>query len=375
MSDRSVGVPFLDLAEQHAEIRPELEHLWRRAIETSSFVGGHNVDQFESAFAEYCGVDHCVGVGNGTDALQLIFAGLGLRHGDEVIVPANTFAATVSAIVAVGAIPIFVDVDSDTLLITAALIEAAITPATAAVAVVHLYGQVADMGAIARVADRAGLAVVEDAAQAHGAEWAGRKAGSFGRAAAFSFYPGKNLGALGDGGAVVTNDGDLARRVRSLADHGRSATSRHVHEICGVNSRLDALQAAVLAIKLTRLDDWNGRRREAAARYRKLLDGLSCMLQTVDPNSTPVHHLEVVRVADRDAVLAEFDRRRIGWGIHYRIPAHRQPAFDHLGTGALPVTEHAADEILSLPMYPTIRDKELEMVCDALRTVVEGGRA
>ena len=367
MNNTQPGVPFLDLAAQHDEIREELDQAWHQVTGANAFIGGAHVEQFESEFSSYCGVDHCVGVANGTDALELIFSGLGLGTDDEVIVPANTFVATISAIIAVGATPVFVDVDPETLLITAANIEAAITPATAAVTVVHLYGQIPDMGAIGRVADRAGVTVIEDAAQAHGAEWLGRKAGSFGRAAAFSFYPGKNLGAFGDGGSIVTDDIDLAHKVRSLANHGRSPTSRHVHDAPGRNSRLDGLQAAILSVKLRRLDDWNARRRDAAMQYRKLLDGSSCRLLTIDPRAAAVHHLEVVRVPERDAVLRELDNRGIAWGLHYPVPVHRQPAFAGFHPAPSPVTEQAAEEIVSLPMYPTISPDELERVCDALR--------
>jgi dTDP-4-amino-4,6-dideoxygalactose transaminase len=374
MNDKLDKVPFLDLAAQHDEIRDELDQAWRLVTASNGFIGGLHVEQFEAEFSAYCGVTHCIGVGNGTDALELIFAGLRLGPGDEVIVPANTFVATVSAIVAVGATPVFVDVDPQTLLVTAAHVEAAITAATAAVAVVHLYGQMPDMDAICRVADRSGVAVIEDAAQAHGAEWSGRRAGSFGRAAAFSFYPGKNLGAFGDGGAIVTSDADLAKRVRSLANHGRSATSHHAHDLAGGNSRLDGLQAAILSVKLRRLDEWNARRRDAAARYRKLLDGVPCQLLVIDARATSVHHLEVVRVSDRGTVTGELDSHGIAWGVHYPIPAHRQPPFAGFHPTPLPVTERAAEQVLSLPMYPTISPDELERVCDALRSATDRKR-
>ena len=366
MSEPLDPVPFLDLAAQHDEIREELDEAWRRVTDTNAFVGGEDVERFEEEFAAYCGASHCVGVGNGTDALQLILAGLGVSRGDEVIVPANTFVATVSAVIAVGATPVFVDVDSTNLLVTASHVDAAITPSTAAVIVVHLFGQMPAMDAIVRVADLAGIAVVEDAAQAHGAECTGRRAGSFGRAAAFSFYPGKNLGAFGDGGAVVTDDASLADRVRSLANHGRSQSSRHLHEVSGCNSRLDGLQATVLSVKLRRLDGWNDRRREAAARYGKQLDGGPCRVLEVAAGATHVHHLQVVQVLDRERVVARLDGLGIGWGIHYPIAAHRQPAFAHLCAHPLPVAERAAEEIVSLPMYPTISNDAVDRVCVAL---------
>ena len=364
------AVPFLDLAAQHDEIRVELDRAWARITATNAFVEGRSVEAFEAEFAAYCGVSHCVGVANGTDALSLVLAALEVG-GREVIVPGNTFVATVEAIVSVGAVPVFVDVDPETLLLTADHVAEAITPNTAAVIAVHLYGQMPDMNAIAKVADGAGIALLEDAAQAHGASWSNRRAGSYGRAAAFSFYPGKNLGAFGDAGAVTTNDADLCRRVRVIANHGRALDEWHVHGVAGCNSRLDALQAAILSIKLGRLDSWNARRRAAANHYRYLLEGTSCLLVPQDPRATGVHHLEVVRVPDRKAVLAELDTRGIGWGLHYPIPSHQQRAFARFAPRPLPVTEQAADEIVSLPMFPTISREQIELVCEALLAVTE----
>jgi dTDP-4-amino-4,6-dideoxygalactose transaminase len=228
-----------------------------------------------------------------------------------------------------------------------------------------------DMDAIGRVAARAGIALIEDAAQAHGACWSGRRAGSFGQAAAFSFYPAKNLGAFGDAGAVTTNDPDLSRRVRTLANHGRTPGTWHVHDVPGGNSRLDELQAAILSIKLRRLDDWNAQRRRAADQYRALLEGTPGRGVVRDPRATTVHHLEVVRVPGRDAVVAELDARGIGWGLHYPVPSHLQHAFAQFAPGPLPVTEQAADEILSVPMFPTIRPQQIERVCEALLAVTE----
>jgi dTDP-4-amino-4,6-dideoxygalactose transaminase len=365
------GVPFLDLGAAHDEIRPQLDEAWTVVTTTNGFVGGEYVHRFESEFASYCGATHCVGVASGTDALELAFAALGIGSGDEVIVPANTFVATAEAIMAVGASPVFVDVDADTLLVTADAVEAAITAATAAVTVVHLYGQTPDMVALRRVAERHGLALVEDAAQAHGAEWEGHRAGTFGHAAAFSFYPAKNLGAFGDAGAVVTEDTDLAARVRSLANHGRSRGSHYIHPVSGRNSRLDALQAAILSVKLPHLDDWNAHRRSAAARYHALLGNTSCSPVHIDRRATPVHHLEVVRVATRDGLLPEFTSRGIGWGLHYPVPCHRQEAFARFPSGRLPVTERAAREVVSLPMFPTISERQIERVCETVLGAVE----
>jgi dTDP-4-amino-4,6-dideoxygalactose transaminase len=365
------GIPLLDLAAGNEEVRSELDEAWRLVTTTNAFVGGDFVNRFESEFASYCGTTHCVGVGSGTDAIELILAALGIGRGDEVIVPANTFVATVAAIVAVGATPVFVDVDTDTLLMSAPAIEAAITTATAALTVVHLYGQTPDMTALRRVADRHGFALVEDAAQAHGAMWDGRRAGALGHAAAFSFYPAKNLGAFGEGGAVVTDDTDLAARVRSRANQGRAPTSHHIHQVCGRNSRLDALQAAILSVKLPLLDGWNACRRWAADRYRTFLGGTACSPVAVHPLATPVHHLEVVRVRARDPLLPELTARGIGWGLHYPIPCHRQEAFARYASGPLPVVEQAAGEVVSLPMFPTLKEHQIEQVCETVLNAMD----
>jgi dTDP-4-amino-4,6-dideoxygalactose transaminase len=359
------GVPFIDLRAADRHLGGELQGAWQEVTRTSAFIGGPHVDAFEEAFARYCAAAHCVGVGNGTDALELALAGLGVGPGDEVIVPANTFVATASAVVSVGARPVFVDVDPSTLLVTAESVRAAITPSTSAVIAVHLYGQVADMDAICDVATAAGIAVVEDAAQAHGAVWDGRRAGSFGHVATFSFYPAKNLGAFGDGGAVVTSDAGLADAIRSRANHGRSR-SRHHHRTSGRNSRLDGLQAAVLGVKLRHLDDWNAARRRAHEHYAACLSGSHVRQVSVDRRATPVHHLEVVEVDDRQRVTDELTSRGIGWGLHYPVPCHLQPAFAHFADGPLVVAEAAAERIVSLPMFPTITAEEVERVCDAV---------
>ncbi len=282
--------------------------------------------------------------------------------------PANTFVATAEAVVAVGATPVFVDVDPDTLLVTAEHIAAAIGPRTVAAVVVHLYGQMPDMDAIARATDAAGIALVEDAAQAHGAFWNGRRAGSFGRAAAFSFYPGKNLGAFGDAGAVVTGDEQLAADVRSLADHGRSPRSRHLHDTVGCNSRLDALQAAVLSIKLPKLDAWNARRRRAVDRYRTSLDGSAYRTVETLPDTIGAYHLAVVQAPERSSLLERLTRDGIGWGLHYPVPCHRQPALAGYARERLPVVDTAAVSIVSLPLFPTITDEQIDRVCDSLLT-------
>jgi dTDP-4-amino-4,6-dideoxygalactose transaminase len=366
------GIPFLDLAGQHAEIATELDEAWAKVTSTNGFIGGAYVAAFEAAYAEYCGTAECVGVANGTDAIELMLRGLGIGPGDEVIVPANTFVATVEAILDSGATPVFVDVADDTLLVTAGDIEAAITPRTAAAIVVHLYGQMPDMDAISAVTRKAGIVLLEDAAQAQGAAWRGRRAGSWGRAASFSFYPGKNLGAFGDAGAVTTDDAELTKRIRSIGDHGRRLGTKHEHAVSGVNSRLDALQAAILSVKLGRLDDWNARRRAAADHYRALLAGTEIRVLHTAPEATPVHHLEIVRVPDRAAVTAALDAHGIGWGLHYPIPCHQQIPFTRFAHGPCIITERAAAEILSVPMFPTITCREVERVCEILVEAVQG---
>ena len=267
-------VPFLDLRSMHAEIAPELDAVWQDAISTGVFIGGSAVDRFEAEWAAYCDSTYCVGLSSGTAALELSLAALGIGPGVEVILPTNTFIATAAAVAAVGAVPIFADVDPATLLLTADGMRAAITDRTAAVIIVHLYGQPADMEQINEAASAANLCVIEDAAQAHGATWKGKKAGSLSRVGCFSFYPGKNLGAFGDAGAVVTDDLTLAQKIRSLSNHGRSDGDSYRHELIGANHRMDALQAAILSVKLTRLDDWNSGRRRAATRYESALAGL-----------------------------------------------------------------------------------------------------
>jgi dTDP-4-amino-4,6-dideoxygalactose transaminase len=362
-----ISVPFLDLASINGPLHGEFELAWKTVLGHGLFVGGPEVEQFEDDFAAYCETTSCVGVANGTDALELILAGLGIGPGDEVIVPTNTFIATAEAVCRVGARPRFVDVLPSTLLIDADAVAAAAGPATAAVIAVHLFGQMADVDALTPVARRNGLALIEDAAHAHGARRCGRRAGSVGDAAAFSFYPGKNLGALGDGGAVVTRDPNLAARIRQCADHGRAASDRCRHDQRGCNSRLDTLQAAILSIKLADLDNANAARRRAMDRYRRRLPPTITPVGT-DPAAEPVHHLAVVRAVDRATVTAELDRHGIGWGVHYPIPCHRQPAYREF-VDDLPVAEQAAEHILSLPMSPTLSDAQLDRVCELLWTL------
>jgi dTDP-4-amino-4,6-dideoxygalactose transaminase len=365
-------IPFLDLAAMTREVRDDVEQGWQRVLASNRFIGGDEVARFEAAWAGYCQVPHAIGVANGTDALQLTLTALGIGPGDEVIVPANTFVATAEAVVLAGAVPRFADVSPDTLLLTPECLEAAVTGRTKAVIVVHLYGQLPDMGALRRAADRAGLALIEDAAQAHGGTWHGRRAGSFGVAGCFSFYPGKNLGAFGDAGAVVTADPGLAGRIRVLRDHGRTPGSHYQHELIGTNSRLDAMQAVVLTAKLARLDAWNAARRSVTARYRAALAGSPARLVAEVPGMRGVYHLAVVRVPGRDRVSADLAAMGVQTQIHYPIPCHRQEPYLRFADGPLPVAERCAREVLSLPMYPHLTDGQVDRVCAAVLEALPG---
>ncbi len=364
-------IQFVDLSAANEAIRPTLDRVWAETVATTGFVGGAAVERFENSFADYCQADRCVGVANGTDALELILSGLDIGRGDEVIVPANTFIATAEAVVRAGAVPVFVDVDPDTALITGDAVRAAITPRTAAVMAVHLYGQTVDVDDLRSATDPAGIAVIEDAAQAHGAEWRGRRSGSLGVAAGFSFYPAKNLGAFGDGGAVTTDDQQLADRIQVLANHGRSATSRYDHELVGRNSRLDGLQGGILSAKLEGLDAANAARVAAAEMYRSSLPAWARPLAVAD-GASPVYHLLVIRCAldegtgGRDALGQALDRAGIGWGLHYPTPCHLQPAYADGEPKPLPVTEELAGSILSLPMHPHLDRSDVDRVCEVL---------
>jgi dTDP-4-amino-4,6-dideoxygalactose transaminase len=365
----SQDVPFTDLAAMTREVRTTVEQAWAGLLGSSRFIGGDAVEDFERAWASYCGVPHAVGVANGTDALLLTLMALGIGPGDEVIVPANTFIATTEAVVLAGATPVFTDVSPETLLLTPAQLEAAVTQRTAAVIVVHLYGQMPDMDLLSRSADAAGIALIEDGAQAHGASWLGRPAGSIGRAGCFSFYPAKNLGAFGDAGAIVTADADLAARLRSLRDHGCSQRSRYDHPLVGTNSRLDALQAVVLTAKLRRLDGWTEARRSVAARYRAAFGDGPVRLVAEEPGSRGSYHLAVARLPDRAGTARQLAAAGIETQVHYPIPCHQQPPYRRFATRPLPVTEKTAGEILSLPMFPHLSDGQVTRVCDAIRRV------
>ncbi|KFF60159.1 erythromycin biosynthesis sensory transduction protein eryC1 [Cryobacterium sp. MLB-32] len=360
-------VPFIDLAAQQAEIAEEVLPVWARLFSTAGFIGGEQVAAFEREYAEFIGVGYCVGVGNGTDAVELALRAAGVLPGDEVIIPVNTFIATAEAVSRIGAVPVFVDVDPDYLLIDPAAVEDAITPRTRAIVPVHLYGQTAPMDAIIPLAERYGLVIVEDAAQSQGAFSTAGRAGALGRVAATSFYPGKNLGAAGDAGAVLTDDPAVAEFVRNLGAHGSSV--KYVHDRVGMNSRLDAVQAPVLRAKLRRLDAWNAARRVAAARYAELLaDVPDVRVPRVRPGNEDVWHLYVVQVEERDRVLAELGAAGVGAGIHYPTPLHLTAAYAGLGyrEGEFPVAEAAAERILSLPMFPHLTADMQTVVVSAL---------
>jgi dTDP-4-amino-4,6-dideoxygalactose transaminase len=363
-------VPFVDLQAQYRSIKSEVDAAVQRVLDTSAFILGREVESFERAFAEYVGAKFCVGVSNGTAAIQLALTACGVVAGDEVIVPANTFFATAEAVSTANATPVFVDCDADSYNIDASKIEAAITPRTRAIIPVHLYGRPAELDAVFEVAERHDLIVVEDAAQAHGARYKGRRVGPLGRAGCFSFYPGKNLGAYGEGGAVVTNDAEVARRVRLLRDHG--SEQKYRHEIVGYNFRLEGIQGAVLGVKLPRLDGWNESRRAHAARYRELLapleDAGRLTLPRESSDTESVYHLFVIQTDARDALQRFLSAAGVQTGIHYPVPIHLQPAYAPLGhkEGDFPNAESQARRLLSLPMFAELTERQLAYVADAL---------
>jgi dTDP-4-amino-4,6-dideoxygalactose transaminase len=366
-------IPFLDLAAQTAEVESEVRRGWSDVLQSSRFVGGEHVVRFEESWAAYCGTATAVGVANGTDALVLALRALDIGPGDEVVVPSNTFVATAEAVVLAGAVPRFADVDPDTLVMTAQTLKEAVRPRTRAAIAVHLFGQMADMDELTRTASEMGIEIIEDAAQAQGARWRGSPAGSIGRVGCFSFYPGKNLGAFGDAGALVTSDEDLAVRLRSLRDHGRGEGGHYNHVAVGTNSRLDALQAVVLSAKLKRLDGWNAARRELVARYRDQLANTGARLVSESDDSYAVYHLAVAQVDDRDAVIAELAARGVATGIHYPTPCHLSGPYEPYADQPLPVVEAAAGRILSLPLFPHMTDGQVDSVCRRLDQVLRGG--
>ena len=366
-----MGIPLVDLAWQHDQIVAELETGLKEVFSTTAFIQGPHVGQFEQEFAEFCQAGHCIGVGSGTDAIELSVRALGLGRGDVVIVPANSFIASALGVLRAGADVRLVDCDPNSYLMDVDLAMEAIDDSVRAVMPVHLYGQMAQMEHLEDVPDR--VTVIEDAAQSQGATRHGRSMGSYGRVAATSFYPGKNIGAYGDAGAVVTNDDELAQRVRKMGNWG-SAQKYH-HPELGFNSRLDTVQAVVLRAKLTRLAAWNGARQQAAERYASLLDRVERVtLPAALEGNGHVWHLYVIRVANRDDVLAGLQAKGIGAGVHYPVPMHLQGALSGLGygPGSFPVTESAATEILSLPMFPGITESQQEEVVAALLASLDG---
>lgn len=362
----TLHIPFLDLTAAYRRLQAEIDAALGRVAAGGRYILGDEVAAFESEFAAYLGVDHAVGVASGTDAVMLALRACDVGPGDEVITVSHTAVATVAAIELCGATPCLVDIDAATFTMAPAALEAAITPRTKAVVVVHLYGNPADMDAILPIARAHGLAVIEDCAQAHGARYCGRMVGALGDVAAFSFYPTKNLAALGDGGAVATNRPEIADRLRQLRQYGWR--ERYISEIPGVNSRLDELQAAVLRVRLCRLDEENDARRRLAAAYRQALAGLSVTTPYARPDDKHVYHLYVIQTERRDALQAHLTRQGIGTAIHYLVPVHRQPAYTRLGygPGSLPATEAAAREILSLPLYPDLPPDAVATVAGAI---------
>jgi len=364
-------IPLVDLLAQHRQVADEIARGFARVLESGSFILGPEVEAFEAAFARLSEVRHCVGVANGTDALEIVLRAAGIGQGDEVIVPVNSFIATALAVARAGAVPALVDCDRDHHLIDVAEVRKKIGRRTRAIVAVHLYGQMAPMEELAELARGSGLVLIEDAAQAHGARRHGRTPGTFGLAAGTSFYPAKNLGAYGDAGAVLTDRDTIDRRARALRNYGSEA--KYVHPETGFNSRLDPLQAVVLSAKLVHLPLWNAQRRAAARRYDALLAGVpGVVLPATLPGNEPVWHLYVVRVPRRDDVLAKLRAAGIQAAVHYPTPIHLQGAFRSLGhrRGDFPVAEAAADEVLSLPLYPGITPAEQERVAEVLRAAV-----
>lgn len=360
-------IPLVDLKAQYQTIKPEIDAAIQRVLSHTGFILGREVSDFERDFAAFCRVRYCVGMDSGTAALHLALLVCGVKPGDEVITTTHTFFATSEVISLIGARPVLVDIDPRTYNLDPNRVEAAVTDRTRAIMPVHLYGQPAEMDAIMEIARRHNLRVIEDAAQAHGAEYRGRRAGSIGDVACFSFYPGKNLGAYGDAGALVTNDADLAERARRLRNHGR--VDKYEHLAVGFGYRLDALQAAILGAKLPHVDAWNARRREIADYYTESLTNTDVVTPYVPPHIQPVYQTYCIRAKDRDGLQKHLKARGIETGIHYPIPLHRQPAYRDLGyaLGDFPSAELAAKQVLSLPIYPELTDAQVQQVLDGVR--------
>jgi dTDP-4-amino-4,6-dideoxygalactose transaminase len=362
-----MNIPLVDLKAQYAPLKQEILVRIEQVLDGMGLFLGENVRALEQEFTQFCGARYGIGVSDGTAALQIILRALGIGPGDEVITPSHTFIATAEAIALVGATPVFVDIDPVTCLMDVAQIESKITPHTKALLPVHLYGQPVDMEPLLQIARSHGLKVIEDACQAHGASYRGQRAGNLGDAAAFSFYFSKNLGAYGEAGFITCNDEQLARTMRMLRDHG--SERRYYHDLVGSNWRLDEIQAAVLRVKLPHLDRWNAARRDHAARYTELLSDTPVTTPVAAPDNQHVYHLYVIRAPERDALQAWLKERGIGTGIHYPVPIHLQNAYrgrDN-GAGGLPVTERAAGEILSLPMYAELTNAQISYVVAAIK--------
>lgn len=360
-------IPLVDLKAQYQTIKPEIDEAMQRVVNNATFILGPEAKTFEEHFAEFCGVKHAIGVDSGTAALHLALLALNIGTGDEVITTTHTFVATAEAISLAGARPVLVDIDPRTYNIDPNKVEAAITPRTKAIIPVHLYGQPVEMDSLLDIARRHNVALIEDAAQAHGALYRNRRAGSMGDMACFSFYPGKNLGAYGDAGALVTNNDEMAYQLRMLRDHGR--TTKYEHEITGYGYRLDGLQAAILDVKLKHLPQWNEKRRAHADYYTELLSNLDITTPFEPSYVRAVYHLYVIRTRQRDELLNHLKARDIEAGIHYPVPLHLQPVYKNLGyhPGDFPETEKAAREILSLPLYPELTHAQMEQVVEAMR--------
>jgi dTDP-4-amino-4,6-dideoxygalactose transaminase len=365
-------IPFVDLTRQYNSIKEEIDIAVRDTIASSRFILGENVELFEKEFAGYCGTRYAIGVASGTDALNLAIEALGIRQGYEVITVANSFIATADAISRVMASPILVDVDQESYNIDTNQIREKITPKTKAIIPVHLYGQPADMDRISEIAEKNDLKIIEDACQAHGALYKGKKAGSFGNIACFSFYPAKNLGAYGDAGAVVTNDRELAEKIRALRDYGQ--TRKYHHEIIGHNSRLDEIQAAILRVKLKYLDQWNESRRSHANKYNELLGEISGIETPTEKDfASHIYHLYVIRHEKRDELREWLNSKGVATGIHYPKPIHLQNAYKHLGygEGSFPITERYSKEVLSLPMFPELTEEEIDTVVKLIESFMK----
>ncbi len=363
------SVPFLDLKLQHQALRDKINAAISRTVDSAEFILGSQVTEFEESFAYYCDCAHAVGVSSGTAGLHLALVALGVGPGDEVITVPNTFIATVEAIVYTGATPVLVDVDPETFCIDPEKFERAITPRTRAVVPVHLYGQPCDMESVTAIADSRGIVIVEDACQAHGATINGRKVGSFGHAAVFSFYPTKNLGAMGDAGAVTTSDSEIARKMTALRHHAQFEPN--VFPRIGFNARLDSLQAAVLGVKLQHLDRWNERRREIVGRYSEGIKSEDFVFQSRTPGSVPVYHILAVRHGRRETVQGRLSAAKIGWGRHITAPIHQQPGYHHLSgeEDGFPISESLSRELISLPVYPELTDEQVDRVVEVLEKV------